>query len=186
MKCKIINPNSFAEKVILNVIDKLIIGLIAAGIVLCVQSRSQVNENDRQRRISAAQLESRLVAETMTKTFNEINAYYRIALTAIENNQKIKNTENTKLVEHRTDVKISLTFLEAVVGSQLLINAKSKFENLFNSMSNLRTELNKDEVEYDQRKDKLDEFENSYQKVVLVLRDAALDAIRIESYASDE
>ena len=183
------NHDSFVGQFLLNVLDKLVIGLLAAIIVFSLQSSAQKAEDERQRRIAAAQLESTFVADALSSVTNSMNAYYKIAKGLVDDARPPTSSDKKELANGLISVERALDILVVLVDS-LIVNSNTScsFKALSANMYNLNKILEKKQYKHYQKdaSDALKKVEENYRAVVQVLRDAALNAIRYEGDVADD
>lgn len=177
-----LHPDSFRGRLLLTFFDKLVIGVLAALIVICFQTYTQDREDRRQQLIVAARLESQFIDSTLKEVNRNMDEYYRVATKIIDIGRKMEYRENSKMVEYKTAVERSL-FLLGKLGGPDIISEKHKesFDNLIRSTDELDSLLQENPKESPKRRENsLAEVENNHREVLLSLREAALAAVRLE------
>lgn len=180
------HPDSFYGRIWLGVIDKVVLGVLAAVIVSCFQTYTQDREDRRQQLIEAARLESQFIASTLKEVNRNMDEYYRVATKIIDIGRKMEDRENSKMVKHETVVERSLLLLERMAGPLIIQKKhKKKFKKLKDSMAKLHSLLSEDpKNDSTLRQQSLDKVQENHGEVLRSLREAALEATRLERHVA--
>ena len=114
-------------------------------------------------------------------------AYYQVEKNIRRTGRRIENKEKSKMVEYETAVEQSLLLLENLAGPRIIQDKhKENFDELIRSMDELNSVLGKDPEDISagerrqQSKNLVDEVKKNHGKVLRSLREAALEAVRLE------
>ena len=175
------HPDSWAGKIFLIGVDKLVLGLFATVIVITAQQCAEEANKVRQQRIVAAQLESKFISSAVNAVTGEMAAYYRIVRKVTDLNRPANNNQITELSDRRDAVKGAIGLLTASVGPEIASeNSQKSFKELLDSMNDLNLSLRENNDQGQLAKKALEVVNESYRKVLMTLRDAALDAVEFE------
>ena len=173
------HPDSWAGKLFLIVVDKLVIGILAAAIVFTAQQCAENAADVRQQRIVAAQLESKFVSGAVNAVTDEMAAYYQIVRKVTD--RKANEEQFTELVNRHAAVEGAFALLTASVGPEIAAEkSQTSFNTLLQDMDTLNTNLGENGNQGQQAKKALEKVNESYRKVLETLREAALEAVDVE------
>lgn len=179
------HPDSFYGRLLLGVIDKLVLGVFAAVIVIWFQTYTQEQEDKRQQLIEAARLESQFIDRALKEVNRDMTEYYQVARNIIRTGREMRNEENSKMVEYEFTVERSLFLIGKLTGNHIIQEEhKRDFEKLKDSMADLHSILSDPENDLARRQGILDEVQENHGEVLRSLREAALEAVRLERHVA--
>lgn len=178
------HPDSFYGRLLLGVIDKLVLGVFAAVIVILFQTHTQDREDRRQQLIEAARLESQFIDRALKEVNRNMDEYYQVARNIIRTGRAMKNEENSKMAEYEFTVERSLFLIGKLTGNHIIQEEhKGDFQKLKDSMADLHFILSgpeNDSAQRQQRQGILEKVQENHAEVLRSLREAALEAVRLE------
>ena len=179
------HPDSFRGRIWLGVIDKLVLGVFAALIVIWFQTYTQGREDKRQQLIEAARLESQFIDRALKEVNLNMDEYYQVARNIIRTGREMRNEENSKMAEYEFTVERSLFLIGKLTGNHIIQEEhKGDFQKLKDSMADLHFILSGPENDSAQRQRILDKVQENHGDVLRSLREAALEAVRLERDAA--
>ena len=184
--------NNFLKQVSLLIIDRLIVGILAAVIIFLAQQYFQQKKDESQKRTAVAQMESLFITDTLNTVTNNMKLYYQISKKIIDYGQKADKDEMDAMIKCGIAIEYSLGLLETLAGHTIINEEKqNKFKKLVSNISILNQYLDRKpnsdrESKKNNRKKVFDQVKTSYRDTLEALRTAALEAIKQEHFAANK
>lgn len=183
------DPNSFRGKVSLAIIDKLVLGLLAALIIFAVQQCSDSAEEARQARLNVSRIQSTLITDTISAVRNKMNNYFAISNSLIIS-KITANPVQSNLISSSTDeIELLLFTIESLIPFEIFnkstksISKDSTYKyKITSSIANLN-QLLRSQVNDNMSPSRSAEIEivfSEYRVILGALRDAAIRAVDSE------
>ena len=176
------DADSFGGKVLLNVIDKLILGL-AAGIVLFLfQQCERAKDEAFQERLTISQVETKIIADAITTANKHMLDYLTIAEPAVQGKQQLTTDQSTQVASLRDQLRLTLLIVQEMASTPDTSKAVSDAATaLLSAMAILNRALRipappDDAPSATERQEQLDGVNKAYRASLVALRQAAVAA----------
>ena len=170
-----IDCDRIKEDSIINFIDKLIIGLLAAGIAFGVQFCIDKSTEARLQKLSVAKLESDELIKTKVDITTIMRNYLLLLETLKRDDFNAVNEDKLKLSNYHANLK----FIMDMAGI-FSPNLDTKTAPVLQKMSDINKEIRKVKPDTKIVKHNIDNLKNTYKQLISGIRDEAIKAIEKE------
>ena len=175
-----IDWNNIREKSIISLIDKLIIGVLAAAIAFGVQHRIDESEKERLQKFSVAKLESDELIRAKTDINTIMRSYFLLLETLETINYKAEDTQKVLLSDYRANFK----FYKNIVGI-FSDRLNKKADPVLQKMSDINKEIRKVNSDNNIITNYINDLKNKYKELISDIRNEAIRAIEKEREISN-
>lgn len=174
---EILDADTFKGKVFLNIIDKLVLGVIAAVIVSIIQCQSQEYQKLKELTFEVTKVQTEFLVEQRQNLSNAVSDYISlVGCGEVLSSGKIKAQEDKKKLSSLLDkIRISVFHMRAIND-----DLDKAGRTLVESASNLNVSVLSGRCSTDIIEEKMNTLRGSYSNVLIKIREATKEIIRKE------